>query len=151
MIPFFSGQHKLWKSGQSFIQWFHEFSDPRGTTVVSVEWRNFANLTYQIAGNCSLRLFQRFFKVVDQTGDWEPGSMLKCAQKTFYSLCCLQGVLLCNKNYRVTTETRKLFSSLLGQKRVFFQLFLAKKYIFFQPLVTKNIIYSSLIYKLIHN
>ena len=52
--------------------------------------------------------------------------------------------------YRVTTEIRKLFSSLFGQKQVFFQLFLATKYIFSQPLVT-NIIYSSLIYKLIHN
>ena len=36
-------------------------------------------------------------------------------------------------------------------ERVFFQLFLAKKYIFFQPLVIKNIIYLSLIYKLIPN
>ena len=41
-----SGQNKLWKNGQSFIHWFHEFSDPEGTNMVSAKRINFSNLTW---------------------------------------------------------------------------------------------------------
>ena len=41
-----SGQNKLWKNGQSFIHWFHEFSDPEGANMVSAKRRNFSDLTW---------------------------------------------------------------------------------------------------------
>ena len=41
-----SGQNKLRKNGQSFIHWFHEFSDPEGANMVSAKRRNFSDLTW---------------------------------------------------------------------------------------------------------
>ena len=63
----------------------HLFSDSMSLVTHEVPpWLTLSREILQIWPTRSLEIalsdfFKDFFKVVDKTGDWEPGSMVKCA------------------------------------------------------------------------
>ena len=84
--------------GRSFIDSMSLVTQEMPTMVQ----RNFSKLglfrTLKIAISDSFKdFFKQCCSIKLVTG--ESGFMVKCARKTFLSLCCLYGILLCNKNY----------------------------------------------------